>query len=102
MGSVPVKGGVPKTFGFQHQDSRNTFKLITSEKLKHEYSEGPVVGADIVALVQDDLGSDVFGSATEGPGFAADLQFLGEAKVNQLDVAVLIQKQIFGLKIPKK
>ena len=46
---------------------------LTSEELEHEDSERPVVGADVVALVQDDLGGDVLRGAAEGPGLAPDL-----------------------------
>ncbi len=45
----------------------------TREKLEHEHPERPVVRADIVALVEDDLGGDVLGRAAESPGLASDL-----------------------------
>ena len=46
---------------------------FTCEELKHQDSEGPVVSADVVALVEDHLRGDVLGGAAEGPGLTADL-----------------------------
>ena len=43
------------------------------EQLEHEDAEGPVVGADVVALVQDHLGCHILRGAAESPCFAADL-----------------------------
>jgi len=46
----------------------------TCEQFKHEHTERPVVGADIVASVKDHLRSHVFGSTTESPRLASLLQ----------------------------
>ena len=45
------------------------------EQLKHEHAEGPVVGADVVPLVQDHLGRHVLRGAAESPRFATHLKF---------------------------
>ena len=49
------------------------FRTVTGEEFKHEDSEGPVVGADVVTLVQDDLGGNVLGGAAESPSLSANL-----------------------------
>ena len=43
------------------------------EQLEHEDPERPVVGRDVVALVEDDLRGDVLGGAAERPGLPANL-----------------------------
>jgi len=48
---------------------------VTGEEFEHEDSEGPVVSADVVTLVQDDLGGNVLGGAAEGPSLSANLKF---------------------------
>ena len=50
-------------------------------------------------LVQDDFWSNIFRSATESPSLAARVDVLGEAKVDHLDVALLVQKQVLRLEI---
>ena len=50
-------------------------------------------------LVQDDFWSNIFRSATESPRLAARVDVLGEAKVDHLDVALLVQKQVLRLEI---
>ena len=50
------------------------FRTVTGEEFKHEDSEGPVVGADVVTLVQDDLGGNVLGGAAESPSLSANLK----------------------------
>ena len=50
-------------------------------------------------LVQDDFWSNIFWSATESPSLAARVDVLGEAKVDHLDVALLVQKQVLRLEI---
>jgi hypothetical protein len=73
--------------------------IVTCEQFKHEYSERPVVGADVVALVQDDFGRHVLGRAAERPRLATDLQLFGETKVDELDVAGAVEKQVLGLEV---
>ena len=50
-------------------------------------------------LVQDDFWSNIFRGATECPRLAARVDVLGEAKVDHLDVALLVQKQVLRLEI---
>merc|ERR1711936_743065 len=52
-----------------------------------------------MALVQDDFRSNIFRCATESPRLAARVDVLGEAKVDHLDVALLVQKQVLRLEI---
>ena len=70
------------------------------EQLEHEHAEGPVVGADVVPLVQDDLGGHVLGGPAEGPRLATHLKLLGEAEVHQLDVAGGVEQEVLGLQVP--
>ena len=50
-------------------------------------------------LVQDDFWSNIFRGATESPRLATRVDVLGEAKVDHLDVALLVQKQVLRLEI---
>ena len=50
-------------------------------------------------LVQDDFWSNIFRGATESPRLGARVNMLGEAKVDHLDVALLVQKQILWLEV---
>ena len=70
------------------------------EQLEHEHAEGPVVGADVVPLVQDHLGRHVLGGAAESPRLATHLQLLGEAEVHQLYVAGGVEQEVLGLQVP--
>ena len=45
-----------------------------SEQLEHQDSEGPVVGRDVVALVEDHLGRHVLRGPAERPGFPSNLK----------------------------
>ena len=44
------------------------------EELEHEDAEGPVVGGDVVAFVQNHFGGHVFGGAAKSPSFASNLK----------------------------
>ena len=70
---------------------------LADEHLVDEDAERPPVGADVVALVGDDLGREVLGRAAEGP--RAVLDVLGEAKVHKFEVAVLIKEQVLRLEV---
>ena len=50
-------------------------------------------------LVQDNFWGHILRSATEGPRLTSRVNVLWESKVNHLDVALLVQKQILGLEI---
>ena len=45
----------------------------TGEELKHEDAEGPVVGRDVMALVEDHFRGNVFRSSAESPGLPSNL-----------------------------
>ena len=92
----------------------------SGEELAHEDAERPEVDRAVVPLVQDDLGGDVLGSATERPGLAPHRDPLREAKVNHLkqtgfefgaksslnpsstclDVAPGVEEEVLGLEVP--
>lgn len=57
-----------------------------------------------MALVLDDLGGQVLGGPAEGVGLDGPIVFtvteaLGKAKVDELDVAVLIQEEVLRLEV---
>ena len=52
-----------------------------------------------MALVKNNFRGYVFWGATERPGFAANLEFLGEPEVHQLDEAGRVQQQVLRLQI---
>ena len=60
--------------------------------------EGPVVDGPIMALVEDDLGSEVVGSAAKSPKLAI-LDPLGQAEIHHLQIAVAIHDEIFRLEV---
>ena len=68
---------------------------LADEHLVDEDAERPPVGADVVALVGDDLGREVLGRAAEGP--RAVLDVLGEAKVTNLDETLGVENQVLRL-----
>ena len=45
------------------------------QQLEHEDPEGPVVGGDVMALIEDDLGGDVLRSSTECPRLSSHLEY---------------------------
>lgn len=75
-----VPGYVPwelnRIYAFQY-DVVRLHRIGTGEgrracqQLEHEDAQGPVIGADVVALVQDHLGRHVFGRAAKGPRLPA-------------------------------
>ena len=71
----------------------------SGQELEHENSQRPIVCADVVSLVEDDLWSHVLGSAAKRPRLSAHHQLLGEAKVHQLDVSSPIQQQVLRLQV---
>mmetsp|Transcript_5456 Transcript_5456/g.11302 ORF Transcript_5456/g.11302 Transcript_5456/m.11302 type:complete len:200 (+) Transcript_5456:808-1407(+) len=73
-------------------------RCLRREALEGQDANAPPVGAEAMALVEDDLGSEVLWRAAQGP--CAVLQDLGEPKVDHLDVAILVEEQVFRLEIP--
>lgn len=70
---------------FDQFDSAVLPLLVSSparQQLVHQDSQRPVVCWDIVALVEDDLWSDILWRSTERPRLLTDTNLLGETKVN--------------------
>ncbi len=47
---------------------------VTCEQLEHEHTQGPIVCADVVAFVENDLRGHVLGGAAESPSLTANLR----------------------------
>ena len=62
----------------------------SSQELEHEDPEGPVVGRDVVPLVEDHLGRHVLGGAAEGPCLASNLKMWTARVKNAPYVAVIL------------
>ena len=80
-------------------------RRIARQELVYQDSQRPPVHGRRVALVLNDLGRKVLWRATEGVGLDRVLivlvpQPLGKPKVDQLDMSVCVQQQVFGLHIP--
>jgi hypothetical protein len=69
------------------------------QQLEHQHAQRPVVGADVMALVQDHFRGDVFGGAAERPRLSTAVQLLGEAEVHQFHVALVVQQKIFRFQV---
>mmetsp|Transcript_24197 Transcript_24197/g.63890 ORF Transcript_24197/g.63890 Transcript_24197/m.63890 type:complete len:496 (-) Transcript_24197:329-1816(-) len=69
------------------------------DQLVREHAEAPPVHKERVAVPQDDLGREVLGRAADGPRALVRRDDLGEAKVDNLEVAVLVDEQILGLEV---
>mmetsp|Transcript_38597 Transcript_38597/g.90238 ORF Transcript_38597/g.90238 Transcript_38597/m.90238 type:complete len:465 (-) Transcript_38597:1410-2804(-) len=67
------------------------------EALESEDPDAPPVGAEAVALVEDDLGGEVLRGAAQGPRAVGD--DLGEAEIDHLEVALLVDEQVLGLEV---
>ena len=66
--------------------------------LVDENSKGPPVDCLSVALVEYDLGGDVFGGSADGEGSSLGEE-LGKSKVGELEVAIVADEEVLGLKI---
>ena len=78
---------------------------VPREELVDEDSQRPPVHRGGVALVMDDFGREVLRGAAQGVRLdrVARLvvsQALGEAKVDELDVALAVEEQVLGLHVP--
>lgn len=71
--------------------------IDTSNHFISQNSERPPVHRLAVTFVQQDLWSQVFGSATQGVG--ASLAVLSEAKIGEFEVAFLVNEDVFGLQV---
>ena len=66
------------------------------DHLVDEASQTPPVDIDLVSHLLDDLWGQVFGGAADGGGCLVLAEDLGQAEVSQLDVAVLVDDDVFG------
>ena len=78
---------------------------VPREELVDEDSQRPPVHRGGVALVMDDFGREVLRGTAQGVRLdrVARLvvsQALGEAKVDELDVALAVEEQVLGLHVP--
>ena len=72
-----------------------------ADHLANEDADAPDVGLVGVAGVEHDLGSAVARRSAVGEGPPVDvLQLLGEPEVNQLDVALSVDQNVFWFQIP--
>jgi hypothetical protein len=68
------------------------------DEFEQQGAEAPPVDCPSVALLADDLGSQVLGSAAKGEGLVvAEDVAAGEAEVGELDEAVLADEDVLGL-----
>ena len=72
-------------------------RVDASEHLVRQDSEGPPVDGLTVTFVQQHFGSEVLGRTAQS--ISARLAVLSEAEIGQLEVAFLVDKDIFWLKI---
>lgn len=70
----------------------------SSVHLVDQHSQSPPIHGLSMPLVEDDLGSDVFGGPADGEGPALS-QELGEPEISQFEVAVVADEQVFRLQI---
>ena len=56
--------------------------LPASEQLEHEDAQRPVVGRDVVSLVEDDLRRHVLGRPAKRPRLSAVPHLLGEPEID--------------------
>jgi hypothetical protein len=69
----------------------------TREHLVEEDAECPPVDGLSVAFVEEHFGGEVLGGPTERVGAA--LADLGEAEVGELEVAGVVDEEVFGLEV---
>ena len=72
-------------------------RRLAREALEGEDADGPPVDAETVPLDEDHLGREVLGRAAERPRAVGE--HLGEAKVDELEVAVGVEQQILRLEV---
>lgn len=71
----------------------------SSHQLEDEDTKRPPVCSTVVSLLQNDLGSEVLGSATQGVRLAARRELLCEAKVRDFEVSGGINQQVLWLQV---
>ena len=71
----------------------------TNEHLVHEHADGPPVDRKVVTRLLENLGGHVLRRASNGTRQLSLLQALSQSKVNQLDVAILIEQDVLKLHV---
>jgi len=71
---------------------------VARQHLEDEDAERPPVDRLVVGFGGDDFGRDIIGRTAQGVSDVGD--FLCEAEIGQLDVAVLVQQDVFRLEVP--
>lgn len=74
-------------------------RCFLRKQLVDENTERPEISADIVTSVGDNFRRNVLGCSTESPRLVSRKNFLGETKIDESDIAVSINHQIFWFKI---
>ena len=70
-------------------------RCLTDQHFIDQDSECPPVHSHVMALTRDHFRCQVLGRATVGHGELLTFYYLGEAVVNDLEVASLIDQDIF-------
>ena len=63
-----------------------------------KHSKSPPIHGFSMALIEDDLRSDVLRGSTDGEGSAFDKE-LGKSKVSQFEVTVITDEEVLGLEV---
>jgi hypothetical protein len=74
-------------------------RRIADEHFVQKDAQSPPVHSLAVALVENNLGSKILRCAAQSPGPRSWLHVLGEAEVAQLQVARIIQQDVFRLEV---
>ena len=67
--------------------------------LVREHADTPPVNDEVVPATEDHLGREVLRRAADGPGALVGGDDLGEAEIDDLEVAVLIDEQVLRLEV---
>ena len=74
--------------------------LVSGQTGLHENTERPPVGFFAVSFLRDDLWRDVLRRADDGVGLRVGAgEFLGDAEVCELEVAVGVQQDVFWFEV---
>lgn len=90
-----LQNGVVRVHGIRAGKRRGP-----GDQLEHEAAKGPDVDRNVLALVEDDFGRDVFRGAAEGVRpRALRFQALRETEVGQLRHAIPVKEHVLGLEV---
>lgn len=65
---------------------------FTCQQFKHEHTQRPIVGTDIMSTIQNNFRCHIFRCAAKRPRLSAGLQFLGKSKVDQFHIAFHVEQ----------